>query len=514
VAPGLKRSFLDAGACARCHSGYHPVDLGGPEPAPLVRLDELKTWAERDKHRRAFDALTGPRGQAMGELLRYKDVRSEPACLSCHATGFLPADPRDEQDDALAYREQGVGCVACHGSYQEWVGEHSLRSRRWRRRPAEEKARDFGMTDLRDPAARAGVCASCHVGNADEGKVVTHAMYAAGHPPLPPFEVATFLDAMPPHWWKPGEVEAFRVDPALAARNHAEAGEPYATRAAVVGGLVTLREAMRLLAARSEPEPTPLGRSGRTWPDYAQLDCAACHHDLRAPGWRQARGSEHRFDGLAFVGVPGRPQFRPWTLAAVRPALALTGGAERVALGGAVRDLYAAFDATPFGDPAEVSRAARRLEAWSESMLRAVESARFDASTPPRVLVALAATPADEVLDYDSARQVARALGAVYGDWTPRPANGAQIAEGLAGLDRLLKLDPDASGARRAGLITARGLSGDRLRDALQRLNQEDIETSLARASDYDPDAFRAALGHLADLAREAAAPAQGRQGN
>ena len=26
-------------------------------------------------------------------------------------------------------------------------------------------------------------------------------MYAAGHPPLPGIEVATFSDLIPPHWW-------------------------------------------------------------------------------------------------------------------------------------------------------------------------------------------------------------------------------------------------------------------------------------------------------------------------
>ena len=30
--------------------------------------------------------------------------------------------------------------------------------------------------------------------------MVTHEMYAAGHPPLPGFEIATFCSQMPPHW--------------------------------------------------------------------------------------------------------------------------------------------------------------------------------------------------------------------------------------------------------------------------------------------------------------------------
>ena len=58
------------------------------------------------------------------------------------------------------------------------------------------------MTDLWDPVTRGKKCVSCHIGNPDpeEEKVVTHAMYAAGHPPLPGIEVATFSDAQPRHW--------------------------------------------------------------------------------------------------------------------------------------------------------------------------------------------------------------------------------------------------------------------------------------------------------------------------
>jgi hypothetical protein len=58
---------------------------------------------------------------------------------------------------------------------------------------------EYGERDMRDPAARAERCAACHVGNAAEGRFVTHAMYAAGHPPLPPLEVMTFSRDPPMH---------------------------------------------------------------------------------------------------------------------------------------------------------------------------------------------------------------------------------------------------------------------------------------------------------------------------
>ena len=44
---------------------------------------------------------------------------------------------------------------------------------------------------VRDPVRRTELCLSCHLGSTSENKMVTHAMYAAGHPPLPGFEMET-----------------------------------------------------------------------------------------------------------------------------------------------------------------------------------------------------------------------------------------------------------------------------------------------------------------------------------
>ena len=68
------------------------------------------------------------------------------------------------------------------------------------------------MRNLRDPVVRGDVCSSCHIGSAAEGKVVTHAMYAAGHPPLPNFELATFSRNLPQHWRDRRDVP-FLADP-------------------------------------------------------------------------------------------------------------------------------------------------------------------------------------------------------------------------------------------------------------------------------------------------------------
>ena len=500
VAPELKRTFFPVEACNQCH---RPDFDRKSLPSQLVRFDEAQVWADRDKHSRAFDALTGPRGQQMGKPLGFKDVASERACLSCHATGFLPGDPRSDWSGAESVKAQGVSCTACHGPYQEWVGRHGSlaeRNREWRSKSAQEKSRDYGMTDLRDPATRAAVCSSCHIGNAGERKVVTHAMYAAGHPPLPGFEVATFLSAMPPHWDSPEKVEAFQKDGALALRNHADPSEPPLTKAAVVGGVVALREAMRLLAAEAVDAGPP-----SKWPEYAQLDCYACHHELRSPGyvlWRQQRGARRYFDGVVLIGAFGRPQFRPWPLALVPLALAHVeaGGATREALLEAVKELHKAFDSRPFGDGAEVAQAARRVEAAAGSLLEALKNQPFTRGSAPKLLAALAKIPSDDFPDYESARQIACAIQAIHAEWQPRPANDAQFVELIDELTRTLRLDPYASREARENVVAGRSLSGDDLARKLLELSEEEYQSSLTRAADYDPIAFKRAMARLLDM--------------
>ena len=56
------------------------------------------------------------------------------------------------------------------------------------------------MIDVRNPIVRAEQCFGCHIGNAAEGKIITHEMYAAGHPPLPNIEIESYVAQLPRHW--------------------------------------------------------------------------------------------------------------------------------------------------------------------------------------------------------------------------------------------------------------------------------------------------------------------------
>src|SRR5262249_11338289 len=127
--------------------------------------------------------------------------------------------------------------------------------------------RELGMWSVTDAAARGRACAGCHVGAppvSDElpPRDVNHDLIAAGHPRLH-FELATFLANLPPHW------------NVAAKKNGASDAQGWA-----VGQAVSAEAALELLAHRTATEKAP-------WPEFAEYDCFACHHDLQPDGWRQ-----------------------------------------------------------------------------------------------------------------------------------------------------------------------------------------------------------------------------------
>jgi hypothetical protein len=101
-------------------------------------------------------------------------------------------------------------------------------------------------------------------------------MIAAGHPDLY-FELDSFSAVMPRHWKDPID-----KDPWIGVRTLA------------AGQAVQLREHLLRLVRRAQ---------GDVWPEYAELDCYACHHSLTAAkdSWRQERGYPDR--------QPGNPPF-------------------------------------------------------------------------------------------------------------------------------------------------------------------------------------------------------------
>ena len=227
-----------------------------------VQQNEYSTWVVRDKHAHAFVNLTNPVGTRMAQIMGLPKPDTAPRCLACHSLD-VPLEMRARTFDLT----DGVGCENCHGPASAWLGPHTTRGWNY------DKSLELGMYNTRDLVKRSEKCLSCHLGTAE--KFVDHELIAAGHPDLY-FELDSFMAVMPTHW---KEVDK---DPWLGVR------------ALSVGQAVQLREQLKRVARESQ---------GGIWPEYAELDCFACHHNLTAAkdSWRQERGYPGR--------RPGNPPF-------------------------------------------------------------------------------------------------------------------------------------------------------------------------------------------------------------
>jgi Cytochrome c554 and c-prime len=250
--------YTGPGSCAStsCHGSITPRTEND------VLQNEYSTWIVKDKHAQSYKALTGNIGERMAGILGLGKAETAPRCLACHALSPPPAE-RSRTFDV----SEGVSCESCHGPASGWLGPHTERD--W----THQKSVELGMVDVRSVTKRTEKCLSCHLGGKE--KFVDHEMIAAGHPDLF-FELDSFSAVMPRHWKEPAD--AGQSDPW------------YEVRELTTGEAVQLRESMLRLASRSR---------GKTWPEYSEMQCYACHHSLTAPeqSWRQARGYPDRRPG-------------------------------------------------------------------------------------------------------------------------------------------------------------------------------------------------------------------------
>ncbi len=454
--------YYPVSACSNpgCHGGSPPKKWLKDKDL-LCRCDEAVEWEKTDKHADAYKGLTGARGKQMARILGY-DVTKAKACLVCHAVWFEDPQVRKDSETVGWDIKEGVNCVACHGAYSEWIGAHSLQINAVKFRPLspEVKWEKYGQKNLRDPLLRAELCSSCHVGNAAEGKFVTHEMYAAGHPIMPGFELATFSNEMPRHW------ENLRdKKPAVAAELGLRKGELEETQLTLVGAAISLRDAMNLIAADGRDNPGL---------DLAHFDCMACHHDLKSPSWRQVRGYGK--------GKPGRVPMRPWSAELVRLAIKALpdgGAAEAKRFEELLGAVNAAFDAQPFGNAKSAAKAARALAAFAEGLAgRLNRPAKFTAKEARELLAAYPATmQTGRLLDHDQARQAAWGFEVIHNELikTKGMPKDDKAAAALEGLGKALRL---------------------RLPDRKRTLEAE-YPDALRRMNDFDPRGSKALLSGL-----------------
>jgi hypothetical protein len=318
------------------------------------------------------------------------------------------------------------------------------------------------------------------------GRVLTHEMYAAGHPPLPPFELETFEDLMPRHW-KDFSEKSEEVQRNFQAKSAApmRPGELSRSRTTLIAGLATYAAFLRLTADLVEQrgfEDRPELR-GLGWPEFAQFDCYACHHDLRSVNWRQ---------GVQAAGRPGRPRLTAWPAALAGAAsLAAGDGGE---FGELETSLSAAVVRAPFGDAADLAADARRLAERSDALADALERGEW---TPEQRQAAMARIldvcdgTVPTLADYDSARQYAWGFAVLYAE--SLQASRGEVVKDLFGVNAA-----DGSGmSSRTGVPLLLDLKiGDRVSLAIpgaesREILQIDSGKVLPPIAGYDANAFR-----------------------
>jgi hypothetical protein len=325
---GADPANIGAGGCAsaNCHGGTQPL----AEKDSRILGNEFATWSVLDKHTRAYKVLEEARAKRMGEILKIADVTRERRCTVCHIAG----SPERSRSD-------GVACEACHGPAENWLGPHT--------RPNSHAASvAAGMIDTKKLDVRAKLCLGCHLGAADQS--VDHELIAAGHPDLT-FELDTFTFAQPAH----------HRDPKPAAGNDLPR-----VRAWAVGQSAALGEGMRMLARHAE----------KSWPEFSELECYQCHHDLRADSWRIQRGYEGRKAGS-------------WQVNLARFEVL------RVLVSAAAPDQRAVFESgmnqvrSAVGSGSGIQSAAQAMARTADSLQGAFNSRNFDRATVDAILRSL-----------------------------------------------------------------------------------------------------------------------------
>ncbi len=409
---GAARKFVGADQCAVCHG----VDFERtPALARLVSRDfclQSETLIYlTDKHLDSRELLTKELGKQIGERMQIADVSRDRRCLTCHAF-WDPSWPKDEPAPESALQKtgvsilSGVSCESCHGMASGWLEGHRM-AEKWRTMDPSVKEKEHGLIDLRNPIRRSQQCFSCHIGDAAEDKVVTHEMYAAGHPPLPGIEVANHSEAMPSHWLTLREKGDFKFRAGYIAANlpdwaedeGALANDLPTTRSVLVGGVVALRQSVELVAELSKRQ--------EEWPEFSAFDCQSCHHDLRIDGIWAAR---------QVPGRAGRPRLPQWTAALIPVAIEAVDKnppAKLKEFNDALHSLYTSVGKAPFGDAKATQAAVQPLVTWLDEQAASIVNSPIDVARADKAIDRLLASTPEEFPDFHSARQIAWAIRSI-----------------------------------------------------------------------------------------------------
>ncbi len=356
--------YIGVGSCVNsgCHGSTEPLN------ASRVLQNEFYTWLNNDRHAGAYNILLTDRSARIARNMRMKKKAwEEKGCLDCHTTN-VPVS----QIAVAVDPEDGIQCEVCHGPASGWRAEHTEEG--W----THEQSVARGMIDLRSLPVRAHTCHRCHLGNAE--KEVDHELIASGHPVLA-FELDNFTESMPPHW-KPGS-------------------DTHGVRAWAVGQVMKFRDSLGNLARHAR---------GDEWPEFSEMSCFNCHHDLKDSAWRQQRGWPDR---------AGLPSWSPQHWAMLRLLLGRASAGSRDQLDPLVRDI--ARGVARMNDPAALAANADRARKIVDALVPKVDALRWS-DAEVRALMTEIAADREFILasDVHAAEQSALALQSLSSALTRR----------------------------------------------------------------------------------------------
>ena len=356
-------SHLGVASCggSTCHGAAQPVQ------GSRVLQDEYLVWRRQDKHARAYAVLLEPRAQKIASNLGLPDAHTAKVCLDCH-TDNVPTGSRGRQFQIA----DGVGCEACHGGAQRWLGTHIAGT------STTTDLYKLGLFSTSDPVMRAQLCLSCHLG--DESRFASHRLMGAGHPRLS-FELNMFSKIQPAH---------YRID------------DDYARRKAVATAVQTWAVGQAIAVSRlMEMLENPKKRSAGLFPELSFYDCHACHHPQTELRWQPRAGT-----GLG----PGVLRFNDANLVMLRLVAVQSAGSAESKLGNLMLQLHRAMSE----GQGDASQLAREIKAVADGLAKRLANHNFQAADLRALVAALASDGANgELSGYAAAEQATMALAAI-----------------------------------------------------------------------------------------------------
>ncbi len=355
---------LGVATCAGgpCHGAASTTKKNG------VLQNEYLTWQVHDKHAKAYTVLEGDLGKRIAANLGIGPATEAKVCLDCHADNVAP-----ELRGVQFKISDGVGCEACHGGGQRYLGPHVD----GHITHAELVGND-GLYPTDRPVERAKLCVSCHVG--DEAHAITHKIMGAGHPRMP-FELQTFTQIEPAH---------YVIDDVYRQHKAVAKGVQFWA----VGQALALE---RLVSGIANDKHQGNG----VFPELVFFDCQSCHHPMSNLRW-QKRAST----GLG----PGIPHFNDANAIMLRAIAARVTPELSKSLDADVHALHLALSAGE-GNPTEI---ARRLAANAQKLGDALATHDFTKADMRDMLLAVAKSSANgDASDYAAAEQATMAFASI-----------------------------------------------------------------------------------------------------